>query len=87
MIWQVKYFFAKSGNISKYVDHMTRAKLTLRKCHKQEYGSFMGAEDIQLNEQTPAPMHLGSGKQSLPISKLDFSYNCGNNANVLPLEL
>ena len=47
----------------------------------------MGAEDIQLNEWTPAPMCLVSGKQPLPISSLDFSYNCGNNARVLPLAL
>ena len=47
----------------------------------------MGAEDIQLNEWTPAPMCLVSGKQPLPISSLDFSYNCGNNASVLPLAL
>ena len=47
----------------------------------------MGAEDIQLNEQTTAPMHLGSGKQPLPISKLNFSYNGMNHSYVLPLAL
>ena len=43
----------------------------------------MFAEDIKLNEMTAAQMHLGSGKQHLPISSLEFFYNSGNNANVL----
>ena len=47
----------------------------------------MGTEDIQLNEQTTAPMHLDSGKQTLTISKLVFSFNCRNNSKVMPLAL
>ena len=44
----------------------------------------MAAEDIQLNEWTPAPMRLVSAKQPWPIPSVDFSYNCRNTANVLP---
>ena len=44
----------------------------------------MVAEDIQLNEWTPAPMRLVSAKQPWPIPSVDFSYNCRNTANVLP---
>ena len=82
-----EYFFEISGNISTELVLTTRAKWTLHNRHNQELGSVMVAEDIQLNEQTPAPVHLGSRRQPLPSSKLDFSYNCGNNSNMLPFAL
>ena len=43
--------------------------------------------DIELNGQTTVPLRLGSGKQPLPITQLDFSYSCRKNSNVLPLVL
>ena len=82
-----EYFFEISGNISTELVLTTRAKWTLHNRHNQELGSVMVAKDIQLNEQTPAPVHLGSRRQPLPSSKLDFSYNCGNNSNMLPFAL
>jgi len=39
----------------------------------------MGAEDIQLNEQTPTPMHHCSGNKALPITNIEFYYNFANN--------
>jgi len=75
------------GNFSTELVHSTRAKWTFKKPHKQEFGRIMVAKDIQLNEQTQALMHLVSGKQPLPITQLDFSYNFRKNSNVLPLTL
>ena len=66
---------------------MTREKWTFHILQKQEFGSIMFAQDIQLNEQTPAPKRLGLWNPHMPISKLDFPYNCRKQSNVLPLAL
>ena len=76
-IWHEKSFFSISGNISTELVHKTREKWTLCKLQKQEFGSVMVAGDIHLNVQTPAPRSLGSGKQPLPLSQLEFPYNGG----------
>ena len=47
---------------------MTMAKWRIHTIHKQEFGSIMFAEDIQLNEWTPAPNRLCSGKKTLASS-------------------
>ena len=82
-----KSFFYITGYISIHVVHMTRANSTFHTLSKQEFGSVMVAEDIQLNVQTPSPMHLCSGKHPLPISNLDFHNNGGKQTNGLPLAL
>lgn len=61
--------------------------MNISKTSQQEFGSIIVAEDILLSVWTPAQRRLGSRKQLLPISSLDFSYNWGKNANVLPLAL
>ena len=66
LTWEV--LLCNIGNISAELDKMARAKWTFHKLQRQEFGSAMGAEDIQLNEQTPAPMLLSSGMPPLPIS-------------------
>ena len=64
-----------------------QGKMDISQTSKQEFASILSAENIHLNEWTTAPMHRCSGKQTLCISKLDFSYNYGHNTNVQPLAL
>ena len=87
LIWQENSFFSISEKISTELVHTTWEKEPIQRHHNQEFLSFPVQLYHQNFERTQAWIWLHSGKQTLLISQLDFSYNYGTETNGLPIGL